>query len=1157
MIIILFLSLFIFFNFQSSPIQTIQAASGTFTEDFTTTTHMDAVNTNVSGWGTGSIENSRRKPTIIGSISSGLIGDALSVFVDGDYAYVTDKDEGLKVVNITDPTNPHKIGSYDTPNIAQSIYVDGDYVFIADGSGDAFLRNVIVLDVTDPSNPTLLGNCTTAASGSATGIYVSGDTAYVACTVGGVYAVDVTDPSAPQSIGNVNTAGEAYSVVIDGDYAYVADGTNGLVVVDIIDPTNLNIVATFSTGISSATNIVIEGNYAYVIDINNGMIVVNITDPTTPSFVESWSKSGASDAFAYGNYLYVTDITDGLSVVNITDPNTPKFINTISLPGLAQAIVIEGCYAYIACYDGGFQVAELSNASPPNLIGTYDTPSFAQDVFVSGNYAYVADYSSGLQILDITDPSAPTLTGFYDTPGEANDVFVSGDYAYVADHYSGLQILNISNPSAPTFVGSYNTPDRAFGVFVSGDYAYVADGISGVLIFDISDPSTPTLTGSYNDVSASVEIIVSGNYAYVADDFRGMQILNISNPSAPTFVGSYNTPDQAYGIFISGDYAYIADLLSGVLIFDISDPSTPSFVGSYNTPDRAFGVFVSGDFAYVSVASSGVIILDVSDPSTPTLAGSYDTPGSALGIYVSGDYAFVADNDYGLQVIEVRKNKARQFDSPCIARTSVIPTGSGSYSLMNAILTVTDNKPSSTTLTYYLSADNGNNWESITPGTKHVFVYSGNQLKWKAVLTTTNISVTPEVFDVSIVYETVLDSPSLQYPLDGAITDDYTPSFLWNTISGATEYLFQLDTSSSFTAPIINVTIPSSSVTYSVATSLAIDTYYWRVAAIDSDGDLGTFANYRTFYIIQDTNSPVINQPNDISYELGTTGNSITWIPTDTNPSWYNITLNGILTSHDDPWTGGSIVMNIDGLPLGTYTVICSVYDLEGLMISDTINVEVVSTAPPTIDDIADFDYEESTIGNSITWHPTDTNPDWHAITRDGTIIDEGIWTGGDLTINIDGLAYGVYTYVCTVNDTEGQEASDTVIVTISDNTIPILSSPADIIYTEGETGNNIIWVATDTNPETFIVYKDGALYETNTWTSGSSIIISVDGLSAGQYNFTIVVVDQAGNSAKDTVIVAVTASVPEFSQSIFLTIISIALVFVFYYIKRRTLKKR
>ena len=369
MVVILFLSIFIFFNFESSPILTTRAASGTFNEDFTTTTYMDGANSNATGWGTGTIENSRRKPTIVGSISSSLIGDTIDVFIDGNYAYVTNQAEGLKVVNITDPTNPYVIGTYDTDSIAQSVYVDGNYAFIADYEGDQNYENILVLNVSDSSNPNQLGNCSSfdVVGDLAWDIVVDGDFAYVANGGGGLCVIDVSIPSSPEVIEKRNTPGTSYNLVVEGNYVYLADGSNGLVVLNVTDPTSVSIEATYNTGISSAVEVVVEGNYAFVVDIINGLVVVDITDPTTPAFAGSWSKSGASDAYIYGDYLYVTDINEGLLVVNITVPSSPTLINTISLPGLAQSIVIEGINAYIACQPGGFQVVRIADPSSPTL----------------------------------------------------------------------------------------------------------------------------------------------------------------------------------------------------------------------------------------------------------------------------------------------------------------------------------------------------------------------------------------------------------------------------------------------------------------------------------------------------------------------------------------------------------------------------------------------------------------------------------------------------------------------------------------------------------------------------------------------------------------------------------------------------------------------
>ena len=46
-------------------------------------------------------------------------------------------------------------------------------------------------------------------------------------------------------------------------------------------------------------------------------------------------------------------------------------------------------------------------------------------------------------------------------------------------------------------------------------------------------------------------------------------------------------------------------------------------------------------------------------------------------------------------------------------------------------------------------------------------------------------------------------------------------------------------------------------------------------------------------------------------------------------------------------------------------------------------------------------------------------------------------------------------------------------------------------------------------------------------WNSGESIVQSLDGLSVGSYNYTIVVEDTSGNSASSTVLVNVLEEIP------------------------------
>ncbi len=89
-------------------------------------------------------------------------------------------------------------------------------------------------------------------------------------------------------------------------------------------------------------------------------------------------------------------------------------------------------------------------------------------------------------------------------------------------------------------------------------------------------------------------------------------------------------------------------------------------------------------------------------------------------------------------------------------------------------------------------------------------------------------------------------------------------------------------------------------------------------------------------------------------------------------------------------------------------------------------------------------------------------------------------------------------------------------------NIAPIVSSPIDISFNEGDIGNSITWFITDTNPDTYIITQDGITVDSGSWASESEITISLDGLTEGTYTFIIIVADDEGLSASDSVDVTV-----------------------------------
>ena len=141
--------------------------------------------------------------------------------VAGNYAYVADSGEGLRIIDVSAPAAPTETGFYDTPGSAHGVAVAGNYAYVADIRGG--LR---IINVTDPAVPSEAGFYDMWSAG---GVAVAGNYAYVA-DGGSLRIIDVSDPVAPSETGFYNTLGFANGVAAAGNYAYVADKTGGLII---------------------------------------------------------------------------------------------------------------------------------------------------------------------------------------------------------------------------------------------------------------------------------------------------------------------------------------------------------------------------------------------------------------------------------------------------------------------------------------------------------------------------------------------------------------------------------------------------------------------------------------------------------------------------------------------------------------------------------------------------------------------------------------------------------------------------------------------------------------------------------------------------------------------------------------------------------------
>lgn len=308
-----------------------------------------------------------------------------------------------------------------------------------------------------------------------------------------------------------------------------------------------------------------------------------------------------------------------------------------------------------------------------------------------------------------------------------------------------------------------------------------------------------------------------------------------------------------------------------------------------------------------------------------------------------------------------------------------------------------------------------------------------------------------------------------------------------------------------------------------------------------------------TVNVILDTNAPNITQPTNITYEEGSFGNEIQWNITESNPDFYNIsrtsnepTSNSSVVETGE-WSGNDIVIDIDGLNASRwYLYRLFVNDTFGMNSTSFVNVTVLQDITnPAISSPDDVAFEFGDTGFEVLWEAYDSNPRNYTI--DGIIhfndtlygnftefysfsnISQPVWNftepdGGDISISLDGLFLGNYTFIFTAFDIFNQTTTDSVYVEIyPDIRAPVIVSSDDLVFEEGYAGYNITFDAEENNPLWYNLTLDGSTIMNGTW-RGENFTIDIDIVDVGTYSYNMTLRDFFGFTSFAIIEVQITA---------------------------------
>ncbi len=453
-----------------------------------------------------------------------------------------------------------------------------------------------------------------------------------------------------------------------------------------------------------------------------------------------------------------------------------------------------------------------------------------------GDFLYACVIGSGIKIVNITDSTNPVHVGTIPISNPTH-VNVQGHIAYVSAT-DGLHVMDITDITNPTEVDLYN-PGSISHFTIDGNYGFLATGSEGIQVLDISIANAPSSVFNYTHPNASVyyQTYKAGNYLLALDygtpytDYA-LQIINATDPTDITSISRFITDTYSLQMHVSGDYVFICgSTLKVISIVNVTDPELVNDIPNIWWGSASKTV-LSGHFIY-GVSAGSLQILRIANVSQMRL-DYVKIPYDAIWIAMKSKFAFTGSSE-GIVVYEL--NDALL----AVAQSLPVYEATSDSMITQTMLEADVTTPSSTTISYYLSADNGTTWEHATPNVNHEFTAIGRALLWSAVLETSVPGTTPEIDRIKLTFKIQLLPPEIP-----TITYAYgynRPRFEWDNIPEDTRIFLEVDTVDTFDSlnlltddrthfqPVIMFDEP-----------LENGTWYYRFALMDMFGDMGLYS---------------------------------------------------------------------------------------------------------------------------------------------------------------------------------------------------------------------------------------------------------------------------------------------------------------------------
>jgi len=550
-----------------------------------------------------------------------LASDYTDIVMSGtDVAYLYAASHwGFEIFSLAEPTQPVRIGEIATPGQARSVVVDGDTAYVADGAA-----GVHVIDIAVPTAPKVLK--TLGGFTDARKVQIADGNLYVLGRARGMLVYDennVRNAQTPRPRRFFRTDGTPINVIIHDDTVYLSDDRRGVYILEPSPFGNFDFRSVVPI-LAAAYEIAETADAAYAYVASGNLTLVDVTDIQNPETGFRLNTPGfATGIQLHNDTIYLTDQQAGLHIINVHNPQQPRRISSQPTFGNATDVVIRDALAYIADGKGGIQTLDVSKPESPQWLHhhAFGGTVYGLDVVektAGERTVYVANGVGGVRTLEFTTPYHGTLTRNLSLPADtrtSNEQFgatrctkvrVQDGYGFVAAE-TGMFVVDLT---ANTVLMHIPTAAPVADIALHEGYAYLC--AESLIVVDSRTPERSRIVSNRAMDGSAYRVVVdavSPSYTYVAALEGGMHVFDITVPSVPRPVGRYATQGNATGVTLAGKRAYLLESGVGVTVLDISDPRQPRLHGVYENDALPIDAQVGGNYLYL-LDSESVQLID-------------------------------------------------------------------------------------------------------------------------------------------------------------------------------------------------------------------------------------------------------------------------------------------------------------------------------------------------------------------------------------------------------------------------------------------------------------------------------------------------------------------------------------------------------------------